>query len=190
MRSIRSSRSWHRYLGLGLALLLLVSAVTGLLLGWKKQSEWLQPVTQRGTAGAFEAWLPMSVLADSATAAFAKTAGADTGPEIDRMDARPGKNTVKVRFAHDDYEVQVDAITGRVLNVGKRNADWIERIHDGSIVSQPFKLVSMNALSVGLVLLIASGTWLWYGPRRYRKVRRGKGEGERVKGEGAGGDAT
>ncbi len=174
VNSLRKARSWHKVLGLGLAVLLLVSAVTGLLLGWKKQSTWLQPATHKGSAGQLADWRPVDELASAATLAFVAHVGADVDATIDRMDVRPSKNSVKVRFEHEDYEVQVDGISAEILHIGKRNADWIERIHDGSIVSDTFKLVSMNVLSIGLVFLIATGTWLYYGPKRYRASRRGR----------------
>ena len=164
----------HRVLGLGLGLLVVVSAVTGVLLGWKKQSDWLQPATQRGTGGELAEWQSLAVLEAVAVAAFRQNTPADTPAEVDRMDVRPGKSTVKVRFAHEDYEVQVDGITAEVLSVGQRNADWIERLHDGSIVSEAFKLASMNVLGIGLLLMTASGAWLYFGPRRIRAKRRAR----------------
>ena len=164
----------HKALGLGLGLLVLVSSVTGVLLGWKKQSDWLQPPTQRGTAGALSEWRSLAVLEAAAVEAFRQNAPQGASPEVDRMDVRPGKNTVKVRFAYEDYEAQVDGITGEVLSVGRRNADWIERIHDGSIVSEAFKLASMNVLGIGLVVMTASGAWLYFGPRRLRARRRAR----------------
>ena len=161
-------------LGLGLALLVLVSAVTGVLLGWKKQSDWLQPSTQRGSAGALTEWQSLAVLEAAAVGAFRQNTPAGAPAEVDRMDVRPGKNTVKVRFAYEDYEVQVDGVTAEVLSVGQRNADWIERIHDGSIVSEAFKLASMNVLGLGLLVMTASGAWLYFGPRRIRAQRRAR----------------
>ncbi|MFK8056917.1 MAG: PepSY domain-containing protein [Saprospiraceae bacterium] len=169
---IRTSRRWHSKLSVFMAILLLISAVTGLLLGWKKQSDWLQPGTQKGQKGELADWKPISELSDAAVVAFRQNAGPDADYEVDRMDVRPGKNVVKVRFEHDDYEVQVDGITGKVLSVGNRNADWIERIHDGSIVSDLFKLISMNVLSIGVFIMAITGLWLYFGPKRYRAQRR------------------
>ena len=169
---MRASRRYHRYFGLGLGALLLVSALTGALLGWKKQSAWLQPPTQRGTEGTLGEWRSLEDLRAVAVLAFRQNAPRDAPTEVSRMDVRPGRNTVKVRFAYGDYEVQVDGITAEVLSVGRRNADWIERIHDGSIVSEGFKLASMNALGVGLAALTATGAWLYWGPRRMRARRR------------------
>ena len=175
VRTLRRARVWHRWLGLGVALLLLVSAVTGLLLGWKKQSDWLQPGTERGTEGMLADWRPLPELEAAAVAAFRQNAPPAADPEIDRMDIRPQKSVVKVRFVYDDIEVQVDGPTAAVLHVGRRNADWIERIHDGSFVSEGFKLVSMNTLGLGVVVLIVTGTWLYWGPKRQRRLRRRAG---------------
>ena len=155
-----------------MAILLLISAITGLLLGWKKQVDWLQPGTQRGEAGELVDWKPISELSEAAVIAFRQNAGPDANAEVDRMDVRPSKNVVKVRFEYEDYEVQVDGITGKVLNVGNRTADWIERIHDGSIVSDLFKLISMNLLSFGVFIMTITGLWLYFGPKRYRAQRR------------------
>ena len=58
--------------------------------------------------------------------------------------------------------------------MGQRNADWIERVHDGSIVSEAFKLGSMNALGLGLLFMTLSGAWLYFGPRRIRARRRAR----------------
>lgn len=171
VQSLRRFRVWHRYLGLGLALFLLVSAVTGLLLGWKKDADWIQPPTQRGEAKSLSAWLPLDRLADTATAGLYAARPDQRGNPVDRLDVRPGKGIVKVLFEQDNWEVQVDGGTGAVLSVAKRHSDWIESLHDGSIISDGFKLVSMNALGAGLVLMTATGVWLWYGPRVVRRIK-------------------
>lgn len=171
VRSIRTSRSWHSRLGLVLAALVLLSAGTGLLLAYKKQSEWLQPSTARGVGEGLGEWQTLAALETAAVRAFRQNEGAAADATIDRMDVRPGKGVVKVRFDHEDVEVQLDGATGEVLNIGRRNADWIERLHDGSIVSEGFKLVSMSGLGLGLLAMTGTGLWLYYGPRRYRALR-------------------
>lgn len=171
VRSLRRARRYHRYLGIGLAALLTLSALTGVALAWKKQSDWLQPGTQRGRPGALADWRSLAELEAVAVSAFRQNAGPDADAAVDRMDVRPGKNVVKVRFDHDHYEVQLDGLTAEVLHVGQRNADWIEHLHDGSVVSEAFKLVSMNALGIGLLVLSATGLWLYYGPARVRASR-------------------
>jgi uncharacterized iron-regulated membrane protein len=74
-----------------------------------------------------------------------------------------------VQFTRKNWEVQVDPVTLEVLNVARRHSDWIEQLHDLSIISDGVKLVSMNVLGLGLMVLSLSGFWLWYGPVRLRR---------------------
>ena len=91
---------------------------------------------------------------------------------IDRIEYRPSKGIAKVIFDTGSWEAQVDATTLEILSVAKRHSDWIEKIHDGSIISEIFKVISMNILGLGLLMLVISGLWLWFGPRRIRKLKR------------------
>jgi uncharacterized iron-regulated membrane protein len=169
-KTVRRWRRVHHYLGLSIAILLLISALTGLLLGWKKEAAILQPPTQRGLAKSLEAWRPLYELESLAAAALHQAQG---GPfALDRIDARPDRGIAKVLFTPGYWEVQVDGATGEVLSIDKRYSDLIEQIHDGSIVSDTFKLISMNVLGIGVAVLIFSGFWLWYGPWKIRRRKR------------------
>lgn len=172
VRLLRTYRRWHRYIGVGLSLLLLISAITGLLLGWKKDASWLQPPAQRGTAESLHDWLPLHAIADSAQQALAAHDTTLAHIEIDRIDVRPSKGMAKVLFASGYWEVQIDAATGAPLSIDRRHSDWIEQLHDGSIVSDRFKLITMNLLGIGLAILALSGLWLWYGPQRLKRLKR------------------
>jgi uncharacterized iron-regulated membrane protein len=166
--SLRFIRKWHRYLGLALLILLLISALTGILLAWKKQLGWLQPNDKHPIATLpVEQWLSVAALKGLADEAMATQV--DSAVRLDRMDVRPNRGMVKMLYQPGNWEVQLQGYTGEVLSVAQRNADWIERLHDGSIVSEPFKLVTMNALGLGLLLIIAGGFWLWLGPRLIRR---------------------
>ncbi|MDX5437317.1 MAG: PepSY domain-containing protein [Pontibacter sp.] len=168
---LRSYRVYHRYLGLVLCLLLLISSVTGLLLGWKKDIDLLQPPTQKGSTTDLEQWVPLASMAQVATAALDSAQGINSNP-IDRIEARPDKGIVKVLFAEGYWEVQLDGSSGKVLSVARRHSDWIEHLHDGSIISDGFKLISMNALGIGLLLLTLTGLSLWLFPRQIRKLKQ------------------
>ncbi len=157
---------------LWLLVLVVISSATGILLGWKKNSDTLQPPTQRGQTSGLSEWRPLHELAAVAAAALEDRLGpgeaARTVP--DRLDVRPADGVVKVLFPAD-WEVQVDGATAEVRSVARRHSDWIERIHDGSIISDAFKLIAMNALGIGLLFLSASGFWIWLGPKRLRRKR-------------------
>lgn len=169
-KSVRSYRRIHKLLGIVLSVLLLISALTGILLGWKKNVEILQPPTQKGESLELAAYRPINELAEIAALAV-DSLNLDQS-NIDRVEYRPTKGIAKVIFDTGSWEVQVDATSLEVLSVAKRHSDWIEHIHDGSIISETFKLISMNFLGFGLVVLLISGLWLWYGPKRIRKLKQ------------------
>lgn len=168
-RSVRGYRKWHKYFGLSIALFVLISAITGILLAWKKNVEVLQPPTQKGKTTELSQWQPVEELARvSLQAVDSLGLGADN---FDRIEYRPTKGIAKVIFDTGSWEVQIDATTLEVLSVAKRHSDWIEHLHDGSIISDSFKLISMNVLGIGLLVLLVTGLWLWLGPRRIRKLK-------------------
>ncbi len=171
VKSLRNLRVLHRWLGIGLAVFLLISASTGFLLGWKKESALLQPPTQKGVSKDLIESLPIADLASIAQDRLATHLGGSE-VSIDRMDFRPSKGMVKVLFEQGYWEVQLDAKTGETLSIARRHSDWIEALHDGSIVGQWFKLLSMNVLGIGLLILIVAGIWLWYGPKVIRARKR------------------
>ena len=174
INSLRRYRKFHRYFGLALVILLLVSSVTGLLLGWKKDANWIQPPTQKGESKDMTTWKPMHEIADIGQKALITYDSKQADNEIDRMDARPSKGIVKVLFDNGNWEVQVDATSGEVKSIDKRHSDWIESLHDGSIISDTFKLYSMNILGIGVIFLGLTGFWLWYGPKLIRAIKRKK----------------
>lgn len=169
-KSIRSYRKVHRYLGLTIAILLIISAITGILLAWKKDVDVLQPPTQSADNKELSQFQSVEQLANAAVAAVDSLNL--TVDNLDRIEYRPSKGIAKVLFDTGSWEVQVDATTLEVLSVAKRHSDWIESLHDGSIVSDFFKLFSMNFLGFGLLLLILTGFWLWWGPRKIRGIKK------------------
>lgn len=116
-------------------------------------------------------WLPIEKIGEQAITALKAHSGLQE-VSIDRMDVRPAKGIVKVNFEQAYWEVQVDGYNGKILSIAQRHSDWIEQLHDGSIVSDSFKLISMHSLGVGLLVLTASGFWLWFGPRKVRKLKK------------------
>jgi len=165
---------YHKYFGLSLAIVLLISALTGVFLAWKKDVNWIQPPTQKGASKELQDWKPIAELAELAQAAFDEAHPQLKGNGLDRIDVRPSKGIAKVLFEKGWWEVQIDGSTGEILSIAKRHSDWIEKLHDGSIVGDLFKLITMNGLGLGLIVLMITGMWLWYGPKLYRKLKRNR----------------
>ena len=167
---LRQFRTWHHWVGISVVLFMLITSITGILLGWKKNVTLLQPVTLKGASTNPQQWVSFNDVATSALQAIDSVVGRTI--EIDRMDVRPDIGIIKVTFKEGYWETQIDAATGKVLSVAQRHADWIEHIHDGSIISEGFKLLYTNYIGLGLLTLSITGFWLWYGPRRIRKIKR------------------
>ena len=172
-RQTRFYRKIHKWIAVPMFLVMFVIGVTGLLLGWKKQTS-LLPKTQKGTTEKSAEWIKIDSLVTIAQAYSKNSLKKEV--EIDRIDIRPQKGIAKIVFAHHFTELQLDCKTGKILSVSTRKSDFIEKIHDGSIVdyfvktsSDQFKLFYTTAASLSLILLSFSGFWLWYNPIRIKK---------------------
>lgn len=163
----RLGRLVHRWGGILIAAPLLVVVATGLLLQLKKESDWVQPPTRRGTAAeprlAFERVL--AIVRDVPQAAV------EGWDDIDRLDVRPSKGMLKVR-CRNRWEVQLDAATGEVLQIAYRRSDVIESLHDGSWFHEAARLGVFLPAAVVLLVLWATGLYLFVMPRSRRRANR------------------
>jgi hypothetical protein len=150
----------HVWVGVLAAVLLVVVSVTGIMLnhksilGFQPDAEAVEP----GLDGSLSL-ADLVVAAESAAGLEAAVAG------VDRMDVRPDDGYVKVRFGDRVVtEVTVALRSGEVLQVGERNDVFIEKLHSGEIFGDGWILLS-DALAVGLLVLLVSGTWMWLYPK-------------------------
>jgi len=166
---LRQFRSIHKWIGISVALFMLITSMTGVMLGWKKNVDILQPPTLAGSSTNVSDWVSFEKVTLSALRAIDSVTHEENS--VDRLDVRFDKGIVKVLFTKGYWEAQIDAATGKTLSVAQRHADWIEHIHDGSIISDLFKLLYTNYIGFGLLFLSITGFWLWYGPKVIRKAK-------------------
>mgnify|MGYP002725730260 CR=1 FL=1 len=178
---LRIFRKVHRTTGALLFIFFFFISVTGLILGWKKNSNgYILPKTQLGTTADLQKWLPVDSLHTIACITLHNEVSPELSLEIDRIDMRKEKGSVKFVFVDSFYEVQLDGATGNVLSIGQRRSDLFENIHDGSILDDYFgtdgyvKLVYSTVMGVSLLIFTITGFWLWYGPKRMRKASKNK----------------
>lgn len=147
------NRKIHYWLAIVTALPVFLIVVTGIMLQWRKQVGWIQPPERRGAEG------PPQVSFERILAACqsAPDAAIRTWDDIDRLDVRPAKGIVKVR-AKNDMEVQIDLVTGEVLQVQMRYSHLIEAVHEGAIFTEPVRYAVF--IPTGVILLILWGTGL------------------------------
>ena len=174
---LRIFRKVHRFLGAFLFVFFFLVAISGLFLGWKKNSGGLLLAeTKNGTSGDLSKWLPLEVLYEKANSVINDSVKADKIITLDRVDIHKDKGVIK--FIYEEYYgLQLDGATGELLEFGKRQSDLIENIHDGSVLDtyfktsgNPIKLVYTTIMGIALLLFTITGFWLWYGPKRMRKA--------------------
>ncbi len=157
-----------------------VVSLTGLLLGWKKHTGgFILPESHRGTSTNPDDWLPIAELCDHAAIIARTQISPDLSLELERIDIRPDKGMVKFVFVEGYWGVQLDCTTGDLLHIERRRSDFIENIHDGSILDyllkttdEQVKLVYTTIGGVSLFLFSVTGFWTWFGPKRLRAIRR------------------
>ena len=178
---LRIFRKVHRTTGALLFIFFFFISVTGLILGWKKNSNgYILPKTQQGTTADLKKWLPIDSLHTIACNTLHSQVSPDLSLEIDRIDIRKEKGSVKFLFVDSFNEVQLDGANGRVLSIGKRRSDFMENVHDGSILDDYLgtggyiKLVYTTVMGISLLIFTITGFWLWYGPKRMRKASKSK----------------
>ena len=179
--TLRLFRKVHRLMGAVLFIFFFVVAITGVLLGWKKNTNgWLLPATTKGTSTNLAVWKPIAQLHSIADSVLLHCVDKNLALELDRIDIRKDKGIVKFVYAKHYWEVQLDGATGQALQVNLRKSDFIEDIHDASYLDayfntkgEPIKLTYTLIMGVALFLFCATGFWLWYGPKVLRNKKRG-----------------
>ena len=176
---IRWFRWLHRKLAVALFIFFLIISISGILLGIKKQSGLLAP-TQKGQTADLSKWLSADSLTKLANKYLQDSISTDLATQLDRIDIRPDKGIAKFIYVGHYWGLQLDCASGEILSVEKRASDFIEDLHDGSLVddligtsNEQFKVGYTLIMGLSLFLLILSGIWLWYGPKRIRQIKKG-----------------
>ena len=150
-------------------------AVSGLLLGWKKHSGGIiLAKTIKGTSSELKNWLPLDKLHTNACNYLHERVDPSLSLELDRIDVRQDKGVAKFVFVDGYWGLQLDGVTGELLNIERRRSDFIENLHDGSLIDRflgtdgYFKLFYTSVTGIALLIFTITGFWLWIGPKRMK----------------------
>lgn len=179
---LRYARKIHRTLGVILFVFFFIMSVSGLLLGWKKNSGGLiLPKSYAGSSTNLKDWISIDSLHTNACKILHDSISPTLSLELERIDVRKDKGMVKFVFIDHYWGIQLDGATGKLLHIEKRNSDIIENIHDGSILDYYFgtskeqvKLIYTSIMGISLLMFTITGFWLWYGPKAIRRKNRSK----------------
>lgn len=163
----KTTRKLHRWGAILSLLPAFVIIASGIVLQLKKDVDWIQPPTRRGST--VEPSIPFDRVLEIARGV--PEAEVESWDDVDRLDVRPSKGMLKVR-AKNRWEVQIDTATGDVLQVSYRRSDLIESIHDGSFFHDAAKLWVWLPAGVLLFVLWLTGLYLWLLPHRVRRRRK------------------
>ncbi|MGE5349052.1 MAG: PepSY-associated TM helix domain-containing protein [Actinomycetota bacterium] len=170
---MKTIRRIHRLTASFLSVALLLVAVTGIILGWKKNSYgYIHPDSHQGTTSDLSRWLTLDSLKSIAIMTLRESGSSELSEELDRIDIRPDKGMVKFVFVHHYHGIQLDGATGRVLHLEHRRSDLVEDIHDMSLVDkllgiegEVFKLIYTSFTGLSLLVFTVTGIWLRYRSR-------------------------
>jgi len=161
------TRKWHRWGAILIALPFLLVLVTGIMLQLKKEWNWVQPPTAKGSnkkpSLSFDAILK--------AAASHPEAGLATWDDVARIDVQPSRGIAKVQ-GKNRWEVQVDTETGDVLHAAYRRSDLIESLHDGSWFHDAAKLWVFLPTAAIVLMLWFTGIYLFFLPLRVKWGRK------------------
>jgi len=167
MKLPRLNRSIHKWGSIVIALPLIFIITTGILLLVRKEFDYLQPPSQRGVSGvpsiSFE-----QILTTVKTVPEANIASWDS---IALLDVRPDKGMIKVR-AKNNWEIQLDANSGAILQVAFRRSNIIESLHDATYFHKYANLWFTLPISITLLIISITGVILFFLPYYLRSKRR------------------
>jgi uncharacterized iron-regulated membrane protein len=177
---LRLFRKIHRITGVFLFVFFFILSISGILLGLKNNSNGLIfPKSFEGTSTNLKHWLTIDSLHKKACFVLHNAVDKNLSLKLNRIDIRKKNGMVKFVFEDNNWEIQLDGATGKVLNIGKRHSDFIENIHDGSILDKWFqtpnkiiKVIYTSIMGLALLLFTITGFWMWYGPKKMRRSRK------------------
>lgn len=162
------NRKIHYWGSIIITIPLLIVIASGILLLLKKDAAWIQPPTAKGISDAVPQ-ISFKQLVNSA--ASIQEAQISSWDDIKRIDIQPGKGMAKV-MSVNNYEIQVDTKTGKVLQVAYRRSDLIESLHDGTYFHESVKYLVSLPTAIILFVLLVSGVVLFLQPYWVKAKRK------------------
>lgn len=154
---------------------MVVLSVTGVFLTFKNEVEYLQPKSRKGGPGEIINFITPVQVADIILGL--NLSDAENLEDINRIELRPNTRMYKVRLEQTSNwrspgEIQVDAVTGAILNKGVRGDQlWLD-IHSFAVFGKVVKWITMVLAGLSLLWLSLSGYYLFFYPYWVRARKR------------------
>ena len=174
-RTRLTSRQFHRWLGIGAAVLFILVSVTGVALQYQqifgseeaaKEAAALivSPLSLAKPTGLDPAAL------DRARMMLLARYGDRPVAEVDWQIKAPTPEIVFHLDGDDPRKVSVSAASGAILSDEPDGEDWLIRLHSGEIIGDGGKFLGL-LWGLGLVVMTLTGVWLYI--KMYRARQKG-----------------
>ena len=167
MKFTQLNRITHNWLSIIVALPILLILVTGVLLVFKKDFDWIQPPSHKGQSLATPAISMEDILIKVSSTRQAENL---EWHQFERIEFKPSKGIMKF-ITPDLWEIQVDSTTGNILSVEQRRSDLIESLHDGSFFGRYVKYFMSFPAAIIMIILSLSGLYMFFYPILKRRKR-------------------
>tara|TARA_X000001036_G_C20673646_1_gene803349 strand:- start:1154 stop:1660 length:507 start_codon:yes stop_codon:yes gene_type:complete len=154
----KQTRKLHYWISPIIFIPVIIIFSTGVLLQFKKQSNWVQPnlkITSDSKPVMLNLYLE--------TAKTVSEAEISSWDDIDRIDIRPNKGIAKIR-SKNNWEIQLDLESADIYSVSFRRSDIIESVHDGSFFSDYVKFGLFLPSGILLIVLSFTGIYMFIIP--------------------------
>ena len=117
-------------------------------------------------------WLPLGSLLTAATTDLKNIVSGDSTDKIISVSAFMDKNLIRVTF-QNQYNVQLNTVTGELISIEKKATDLILKIHDGEWFddiahskNEVIKTTYTSVMGLALFFLTLSGFWMRFMPKK------------------------
>lgn len=161
-------RKYHRWISIFIAIPFLVTIITGILLLFRGQAEWISPKFPEGS-GQLSIGLEQILKAAQSVPELK----IETWKDVNRVTIRPDKGSIAVRSKNSDLEIQIDGGTGEVLGSGISRSSFLVSLHEGTILGGNIgRFAIALPVAIGVLFLLVSGVVLFFQPQLMRRKRK------------------
>ncbi len=163
---INKARSLHYWLAPLVAIPFGITLLTGILLSTRG----FNTALQRSPIAVTDPEMKISFKEILKVIQMDPTLHVATWADIPQIDIRPSKGHIRVR-TKENLEIQIDPLTGKILQVSKRQVSWLISLHEGAIFGSVVRYGVFFVSAILVLALYISGLMIFW--KRFKIQRKG-----------------
>ena len=157
---MRFWRKWHRTISILISLPFVIILVTGILLTSRGYVSWLEPKSVHAIGPITISFEQILAAAQSVPQAKINTWG-----DVSQIDIRPSTAKIRIRSKLNNWEIQIDPQSAKVLAAAERRVGFITALHEGAYFGPVVRYGVFAPAAVGVLFLLISGWFLILKPK-------------------------